>query len=324
MSLQQFDQDTEESRRKLSELLTMVGNGRSQAETANGRLDETLSPLESDLDAVETSLAALASRAGELEGQWDEQAVSTTVAFHQLRDFAAAAEQRTTDSLDEVRTAQQVLRTSLESATSELEQTFGHLKERLETLRQQAEELGDDVAEGQQATAQTCSQLTGNLSQAQEQLDQAQVAAEGAADRLEGELAGSLQDSLQNLFASYSEMVSARLRDSFLDKLGDVETGLKDLADDFDDEVQTLAEQFSERVAKVLEELKTHAGDKLDDEIKQALEDVVRDAIADFVSEVAESAAITKIGAASTTALAPHVGELLLLQKATGLINSIL
>lgn len=156
------------------------------------------------------------------------------------------------------------------------------------------------------------------------QFNEQHASAEAAVTQFGQEVDSRFRSTFDGDFSALNSAIDAQLVQQLTDQLSNLESQLESFSGDLDQEITDLAENFSERVSGVFDELQEYARDQFTSQIADSIENLMKDVVASFMAEIVESIVMTEAGAATTSTLSPMLPYLAAAKAALGTIRKMM
>ena len=137
-------------------------------------------------------------------------------------------------------------------------------------------------------------------------------------------LTGHLTDTVHSTFGDMKTALEATATSTVQTAFGELENEFSHLFESFGGTVEEVGSHLMETAGQVFQDMVTHTEEHAVESIKKEVEKAVGEVIQGLLEEFTESIAMMGVGAATTTALAPFVPELVIAKNVAKVVNEII
>ncbi|MDF1755318.1 MAG: hypothetical protein P1U89_21190 [Verrucomicrobiales bacterium] len=304
----------------LSELIQRAGEAAealtNSHETITENLQEELSSVTDSIDTINSGI-----RQSETEIENHSASIQQSIA-----DFTTASDEIEL-SVVNFQTATQESRTDFDSGIQSVLDlniaSNSRAESSVETAYQSIVTLSASMQEAESKTTESVSQFAESVTGYEGVInDQSQKVNDGFS-QLIGSLSGEFNQNSEAVMTQLSEMMSQStdLAGTSMEQLQGIG---EDTLNQFQTDFSGFGEDLEQRAADILSELSNHVSVTASSKVNDVVQGIIGDAVTRLSSEIAQSIAVTQIGASTTATLSPILPQLAAAKAIVGAVESAL
>ena len=310
--------------------LARVHHLEDQASSAQTLLHERLTQGNTRMEALRQTQHAVLEHMGALthllQGAQEHLAgphAEAVASLAQIETTAEAQGMRLTESGEHLESAASALHGAAQSGQQALQAGLEEVRQGFTQGGTTITELLQQIRDTQEAMHNACVALTGHLEQAQQQAEAAHEAATHTLSRVAAHLADLQRVQITGLFDTLGTHLEQRQRE-LAEHLGLSANTLEQCCQLWQDQGTEATRRFSDQVSTVLHELEQYCTDRLQQELEDEVQAIIKAAVDALLEEIEETTLVMTFGSTLTTAMSPYLPELAAAKALVTTINHVL